>query len=155
MQLLDNNAQAFLALVRGGLWEKDVRLSKFDPIDYPRVLSLAEEQSVVGLVTAGLEQVVDAKVPKNIVLQFVGQALQLEQRNISMNHFIEILVEKMREEGIYTLLVKGQGIAQCYTRPLWRASGDVDFLLSQDNYSRARAFLLPLSSGNKPTWNSE
>ncbi len=149
MQLLDNSVQAFLALVRGGLWEKDVRLSKFKPIDYSRVLSLAEEQSVVGLVTAGLEQVVDAKVPKNIVLQFVGQALQLEQRNGSMNYFIETLVEKMREEGIYTLLVKGQGIAQCYTRPLWRTSGDVDFLLTQDNYSKAKAFLLPLSSGNK------
>lgn len=66
-----------------------------------------------------------------------------------MNLFIAEIVDKMRIAGINTLLVKGQGIAQCYERPLWRSSGDVDFLLSQDNYSKARAFLLPLSSGNK------
>ena len=56
----------------------------------------------------------------------------------------------MREKGIHTLLVKGQGIAQCYEKPLWRASGDVDLLLSDSNYQKAKEFLLPLSSGNKP-----
>lgn len=75
----------------------------------------------------------DVKVPKEILLQFIGQSLQLEQRNQAMNIFIAEIVDKMRIEGIYTLLVKGQGIAQCYERPLWRASGDVDLLLSQDN----------------------
>lgn len=149
MQSLDNNTQVFLALVRGGLWETEVRFSKFEPIDYSRVLSLAEEQSVVGLAAAGLEHVVDVKVPKEDVLQFVGQTLQLEQRNVAMNSFIGSLVDKMRKAEIYTLLVKGQGIAQCYERPLWRVSGDVDFLLSRDNYDKARAFLLPLSSGSK------
>ena len=44
--------QVFLALVRGGLWEKEVRLSQFGDVDYEEVMSLAEEQSVVGLVTA-------------------------------------------------------------------------------------------------------
>ena len=146
MQLLDNNTQAFLALVRGGLWEKDVRLSKFEPIDFSRVLSLAEEQSVVGLVAAGLEHVLDVKVPKADILQFVGQTLQLEQQNHAMNYFISVMVDKMRKAGIYTLLVKGQGIAQCYERPLWRACGDVDFFLSEDNYEKAKLFLTPMAS---------
>lgn len=146
MQSLDNSTQAFLALVRAGLWETDVRLSRFNNIDYSRVLSLAEEQSVVGLVAAGLEHVVDVKVPKVDVLQFVGQTLQLEQQNESMNYFIGVLVDKMCKAGIYTLLVKGQGIAQCYERPLWRACGDVDFFLSDDNYEKAKAFLTPLAS---------
>ena len=34
-------------------------------------------------------------------------------------------------------MVKGQGIAQCYERPLWRACGDVDLLLDKDNYEKA------------------
>lgn len=145
MQSLDNNTQAFLALVRGGLWEKDVRLSKFEPIDYSRVISLAEEQSVVGLVAAGLEHVSDVKVPKEDVLQFVGQTLQLEQRNTAMNNFIRDLVDKMRTAGIYTLLVKGQGIAQCYERPLWRACGDIDLLFNESNYEKAKDFFIPLA----------
>lgn len=96
-------------------------------MDYGRILELAQEQSVVGLVSVGLEHVVDVKVPKEVVLQFVGLTLQEEQRNTSMNAFIAQVVQKMLDEDIYTLLVKGQGIAQCYERPLWRTSGDIDF----------------------------
>lgn len=145
-----NNQKAFLALVRAGLWEKEVRLSAFDRIDYDEIMRLAEEQNVVGLVTAGLEHVNDVKVPQEVLLQFIGQTLQLEQQNKAMNGFIAKLIERMRGADIYTLLVKGQGIAQCYEKPLWRASGDVDLLLSDSNYQKAKDFLLPLSSGNKP-----
>lgn len=145
MQSLDNNTQAFLALVRAGLWETDVRLLPFDNIDFSQVLKLAEEQSVVGLVASGLEHVVNVKVPKKDLLQFVGQTLQLEQRNAAMNHFINELIGRMRQADIYTLLVKGQGIAQCYERPLWRACGDVDLLLSNDNYIAAKSVLSPIA----------
>ena len=122
----DNTINAFFALVCAGLWEKEVCLSQFGEVDYGRILELAQEQSVVGLVAAGLEHVVDVKVPKEDVLQFVGLTLQEEQRNTAMNAFIAQIVQKMRDEDIYTLLVKGQGIAQCYERPLWRTSGDID-----------------------------
>jgi len=145
-----SNRDAFLSIVRAGLWEKEVQLLPFGKISYNEIMHLAEEQSVVGLVTAGLEHVEDVKVPKEDVLQFVGQSLQLEQTNSLMNAFIGDIVEKMRRVGIYTLLVKGQGIAQCYEKPLWRSSGDVDFLLSKDNYDKAKEFLLPLSSSQKP-----
>lgn len=142
MQSLDNNTQAFLALVRAGLWEKEVRLSAYDTLDYPQVLNLSEEQSVVGLVAAGLEHVADGKPPKAIVLQLVGKALQLEQRNQAMNDFISSSVEAMRKEGIHSLLVKGAGLAQCYERPLWRSCGDIDFFFSQDEYDKAVDFFL-------------
>lgn len=143
---LNNNQQAFLALVRAGLWEKDVLLAQYEPFDIKVVYCLAQEQAVVGIVAAGIEHVTDVKLPKEDILLFVGETLQLEQRNREMNTFIGSLVEKMREADIYSLLVKGQGIAQCYERPLWRACGDVDFLLSNDNYSKAIAFLEPLAS---------
>jgi hypothetical protein len=143
---MNNNHKAFLALVRAGLWEQDVWLLPFGNVDYEEVMRLAEEQAVVGLVTAGLEHVIDVKVPQEVLLQFVGETLQLEQQNISMNNFIESLIKKLRKSDVYTLLVKGQGIAQCYERPLWRASGDIDFFLSENNFNKAKEFLLPLSS---------
>ena len=122
----NNTTNAFFILVQAGLWERDVCLSQFGEVDYNDVLRLAEEQSVVGLVAAGLEHVADIKLPKEEVLQFVGQALQLEQQNKAMNSFIAKLVNKMRQAGIYTLLVKGQSVAKNYEKPLWRACGDVD-----------------------------
>ena len=149
MQSIDNNTQAFLALVRGGLWETEARLSQYNDIDFSQVLKLAGEQSVVGLVSAGLEQVRDEKVPKEVTLQVVGQILQLEQRNLAMNNFIRELVENMRQRDIYTLLIKGQGIAQCYEKPLWRCSGDVDLLLSDSNYYKAKDYLIPLAVSSR------
>lgn len=142
---LDNCHQAFFAILRAGLWERDVSLPELENTDYSDVYHVAEEQSVVGLVAAGIEHVIDAKVPQEQVLQFVGQTLQLEQRNLATNKFLAGLVEKLREEEIYPVLVKGQGIAQCYKRPLWRASGDVDLLLSEDNYRKAKDILIPLA----------
>jgi len=100
-------------------------------------LDLAEEQSVVGLLAAGIETVQGSwlkvhgfpLVHKSIALQFIGRTVQLEQRNQAMNYFIGVLVEKMREAGIYMALVKGRGMVQCYERPLWRNCGDVDIFL--------------------------
>ena len=142
---LDNNQQVFFSLVRAGLWEKDIQLSQYNKIDFSEVYRLAEEQSVVGLVAAGIEHVHDVKVPREVALAFVGSALQLERQNTAMNEFVARLITFLRNTDVYALLVKGQGIAQCYERPLWRASGDIDLLLSDTNYEKAKKVLIPLA----------
>lgn len=142
---LDNNQRAFFALVKAGLWERDVQLSQFGKIDFQDVYRLAEEQSVVGLVAAGLEHTTDIKVPKVNVLQFIGSALQLEQHNQAMNCFIGVILDKFKDAGVEAVLIKGQGVAQCYERPMWRAPGDVDLLLNNDNYERGKVFLDSIS----------
>jgi hypothetical protein len=140
------NTEAFFKLVKAGLWEKEARLSQFGVVNYVEITSLAEEQSVIGLVASGLEHVTDVRPPREDVLQFVGQTLQLEQQNLAMNSFIGNLIEKLRHQGIYAILVKGQGIAKCYEKPLWRACGDVDLFLSDDNYEKAKTYLSALAS---------
>lgn len=147
---LNKSLQAFLALVRAGLWEKEVRLAPYGTLDFSAILDLAEEQSVVGLVAAGIEHVTDGRPAKKDVLQYIGRVTQQEQRNQAMNYFIGVMVDKMREAGIYTVLVKGQGVAQCYERPLWRACGDVDFFLDDKNYNLAKAFLIPMAESVEP-----
>lgn len=137
---------SFFLLLRSGLWEKECQLSSYKAVDYREVLRTAQEQSVVGLIAAGLEHVVDATAPKDVVLSLVGEALQIEQRNTAMNSFISATVENMHGAGIYPILGKGQGIAQCYERPIWRASGDIDFFLSEKDYNKAVAFMKPLAS---------
>ena len=92
----------------------------------------------------------DRKPQKKDVLQFIGRTVQLEQRNQAMNYFIGVLVEKMREAGIYTVLVKGQGVGQCYERPLWRSCGDVDLFFDAENYERAKGFLSSLAVEVEP-----
>ena len=151
--------------MRAGLWG-DVKVNgyrlkvKESAIDWGEILRLAEEQSVVGLVAAGIEAIQGSwtsqaakpsagskfQVPQEWALQFIGQTLQIEQRNKEVNDFIGKLSEKLRSEGVSFVMVKGQGVAQCYEKPLWRACGDVDLLLSKDNYEKAKEFLKPLAS---------
>ncbi len=146
MKSLNNNQQAFFELLRAGLWNEEARLSKFGAINLKEICRIAEEQSVVGLLAAGLEHVTDVKLPKEEVLLVVGQTLQLEQRNKAMNAFVAELISRLRDASINALLVKGQGIAQCYEKPLWRACGDVDLLLNADDYEKAKKLLLPMAT---------
>lgn len=152
---MNNNTEAFLVILNAGLWA-DVESTDFvnlgftEPVDWNKIYQLAEEQSVVGLVLAGIERLKNANlhlgIDQELLLQLIGEVQMLEQQNKAMNQFIAKLVVEMREADIYTLLVKGQGVAQCYDKPLWRSCGDVDFLLSSDNYNKAKAFLTPMAS---------
>jgi len=153
-----NNQKTLLALVRAGLWGNGNLNVRIDgTMDWNVVYQLAQEQSVQGLVLQGIETVQGSwlkvhgspLVPKVLLLQWIGEVQVIEQRNKTMNQFVAELVEKMRVADIYAILVKGQGVAQCYEKPLWRPSGDVDLLLSELNYKKAKDLLLPLSSSNK------
>ena len=146
-----NNKELFYKLVRAGLWEDtmvhDPRFTvhDFEQVDWNEVYRLAEEQSVIGLVLAGIERA-NVKPPQVLLLQWIGEIQILEQQNKAMNLFIAELIEKLQEAGIYTLLVKGQGVALCYEKPLWRVCGDVDLYLNDSNYKKAKKTLLPLAS---------
>ncbi len=155
IQSLDYNTPVFLELVRAGLWGKEVRLSRIEEVDFLEIYREAVEQSVVGLVAVGLEQVKEVKVPQDVIFTFVGGALRLERRNVAVNQFIAKLIDELRTAGIYTLLLKGQGVAQCYERSLWRACGDVDLFLSKENYDKAKKFLLPLSTTSEKEYKRE
>lgn len=149
--LLDNNQQAFFALVRAGLWENSGTTDSgiqglSEPVDWKRVYQLAAEQSVQGLVLAGIEKTnanrTDStnRLPQDLLWHWIGEVQMIEQQNLAMNKFVAQLFEKLRQEDIYALLVKGQGIAQCYERPLWRACGDVDLLLDAKNFEKAEGY---------------
>lgn len=152
---MDNSKRAFFELVKAGLFPVHgegvmVHDSLFKDVNWEKVFQLAQEQSVQGLLLQGIEVLkakgIDLSVPKVLLLQWIGEVQVIEQRNKEMNAFIAELIEKLRKADIYALLVKGQGIAQCYEKPLWRCSGDVDLLLSYDNYQKAKTLLTPFAS---------
>ena len=163
----DNTIESFFALVRAGLFPVHgegamVHDSLFKDVDWNEVYQMAQEQSVQGLVLAGIEQYknlnvletsgtserarANLDVNQKLLLQWIGEVQMIEQRNKEMNVFVADLIEKLRKEDIYAILVKGQGVAQCYEKPLWRCSGDVDLFLSESNYERAKLLLQPMAS---------
>lgn len=155
----DKNIQDFFALLRAGLWEQaDAILN--DKVDWEKVYQLAEEQSVIGVVLAGIEKTNTNhsdntnRPTQDFLLEWIGEVQLIEQQNLVMNQFIAELIEKLRKEDVYAILVKGQGVAQCYERPLWRASGDVDLLLSDTNYEKAKKILIPLADDVEQEYKS-
>ena len=150
----NKNIQAFYALVRAGLWtdveSTDLGIQGFTEfVDWEKVYQMAEEQSVVGLVLAGIERLRNVNLhlglDQELLLQMIGEVQIIEQQNKSLNDYLAKLIEGLRENDVYTILVKGQGIAQCYEKPLWRSSGDIDLLLSEGEYEKAKVLLLPLA----------
>lgn len=156
----DNTIGVFFALLKAGLWENlpvqgEVLMFRGpEPVDWNKVYQLAEDQSVMGVALAGIERLKNANhhlgISQELLLQWIGEVQIIEQQNKAMNKYITELVENMRKVGIYTLLVKGQGIAQCYERPLWRTTGDIDFFLSEKNYLMAKQYLISQSPDYKP-----
>ena len=139
----DNNTRAFLALVKAGLWEKEIRLLPFGKIDLNEIYRISEEQSVVGVVAVGLEHVTDVKASQEVLMKFIGSTLRIEKWSRSMNEFIPTLFRLLKDKDVKALLVKGQGVAQCYDQPLRRSAGDIDLLLDAENYERAKELLFP------------
>ena len=155
MRNSENTRKAFLELVKAGLWgngNPDIRID--GTTDWQEVYRLATEQSVLGLVLAGLEHS-DVKPPQVLLLQWIGEVQMIEQRNKAMNAFVSETIDTLREQDIHALLVKGQGIAQCYEKPLWRACGDVDLFLSEENYNKAKEMLVPMSSSVEKEYKLE
>ncbi|MBO4923204.1 MAG: nucleotidyltransferase family protein, partial [Bacteroidales bacterium] len=173
MQAFDVNERAFFALVRAGLWGNRVQLDSYREVDFGEVdwmavdwrevYRLADRQLVAGLVAAGLESLgammegvdragtlmegVDRAgafvVPHVVAKAFAGATMRLERRSEAMDALVGELVSELRAAGIEALLVKGQGIALCYERPLWRACGDVDLYLDGAQFERAKELFRP------------
>ena len=93
----NNIIEAFFALLRAGLWEKGVHLLPFGKVDFADVMKLAEEQSVVGLVAAGIVHVTDVKHQKREVLPFIQSTVPLETKKKAMNQLIGSMVEKKQK----------------------------------------------------------
>lgn len=114
------NTNALFSLLRAGLWENtestDLGIQGItEAVDWVDVCKLAEEQSVIGVVLAGIERLKNANLHLNldqeILLQWIGEVQMLEQQNKAMNQFVAETVERLRKADIYTLLLKGQGVA--------------------------------------------
>lgn len=156
MKYSEISIDAFFLLVRAGLFgcTEGVERLQLDDVDWDVVSKLAETQFVEGVVAGGIEHLrndssainFSQSVPHKWRLRMISKALHLEKRNQEMNKFIAQLTGKLRQRNIHCILVKGQGVAQCYEKPLWRTYGDVDLLLNEDDYQKAKDFLMPYAS---------
>lgn len=134
--------------MKAGLWGHS-EVHDFSGADWDEICLIAAQQSVIGLVAAGIEwhkaHYEHFMIPQKNAMTIIGYTMQLEKQNLAMNSFVAKLVEWLRNRDVYTLIVKGQAVAQCYEKPLWRTCGDIDLFLSDENYFKAKTYLLPFA----------
>ncbi len=148
MKLTESYCRCFLDLLRAGLWGASPDLSLYDKdTDWKKVMALAEEQTMVGIVADGISMLpVEKRGERKLVVPFFARAMALEDENKRMNKFAPFLITQLEKKGVKALLLKGQGVAMCYRQPLHRVVGDIDLLVvDNEQYQKARQLMAKIA----------
>ena len=114
-----------LELAAAGAIGKEAGPTQYE-IDWNRMISLAEEQTVKHLVAYAIKKAKYLNCPLS-----VRQALQADLRlaafaNVSQQEAVFAILSELSEQGFSPILLKGYSLAEYYYAPECRISGDVD-----------------------------
>ena len=138
--------QALFALLRAGLWGAEKELEGFRKLtatEWDAIYAMARQQTVRGLVYAGICMLPDELMPDDAQLMRWAAAVEgVEQRNRHMNMVLCKVCQWFESHGLKPIVMKGQGVAQCYEQPLLRECGDIDlYFATPEEHSEACRFL--------------
>ena len=144
-RITETTERQFFALLRAGLWNEVPERGPFAvPVDWEALYRLSFEQTVVPLVTDGINRLPADCLPGSEPERldpFLGDLMATAKRNRVLDTFIPKLFRAL--DGIPVVLIKGQSLAQDYPEPDRRQPGDIDLLLVPASYEAAKAVLRP------------
>ena len=140
--------QQFLELLRSGLWGKPADASIFQgEIDWKTILRLAKEQTVQVLVANGIETLPkELWPPKVVIFKLMEVRTKTAKMHLLLNSVLAKITAALNAEGIPSVLLKGQGLAQNYLIPESRICGDIDLYVGEENINRAYDIIAALSN---------
>lgn len=136
---------ALLSLLRLGLWGKGEAEKVFplSPQQWQELYYSAQRHTIEGLVFDSFQHLpVDWLPPRDLLMKWTVRIDQIERHNKNMNACIKEQLNLFNSNGIYPILLKGQGVAACYDIPNHRVCGDVDWYFEQkDDYRKANKLI--------------
>ena len=147
---MDRAQTQFLELLRAGLWSVAADPDNFKPgsVDWRAVLRIAKEQTMLAVVADGIETLPkELWPPKEVMMKLAMMRLKIEQTHVLLNSTIAQIVRALEAQGVPSVLLKGQGIAQNYLRPESRTCGDIDLYTGLEGYQRAFEIIEGLHEG--------
>lgn len=126
--MLTNIHESVLQLAKLGIGTSfDAPIPK--DIDWEKVLTLATEQGVCGICLEGMEKLPAGLIPKDLLLQWIGQTeVQRQQYQLAWN--VACKLDKLwAADGIHATVLKGRSVAQYYSVPHHRYSCDLDVFI--------------------------
>ena len=139
--------EVFFSLVRAALWDTPVEIpDSFS--DWGKVVKVAQSQTVVGLTGNVLLSAPSmySLLPEQLVASLRKSIRSNILLHTVLNNTLVQVVSALREHGIESVLLKGQGIACNYPVPELRQCGDIDLYVGQENYAKAYDILAPISA---------
>ncbi len=106
-----------------------------------RIGDLARKQGVLGIMLDGVERLeatrygLTRELKATQKLEWIGEVVQVEQRNHQQIVVMNDLAEKWKKEGCLVMVMKGQANGVFYPKPEHRTPGDIDCYLFE-NYVR-------------------
>ena len=147
---MNRSQTQFLELLRAGLWgvAADPENFKPDSVDWKAVLRIAKVQTMLAAVADGIETLPkELWPPKEVMMKLAMMRLKIEQTHVLLNSTITQIVRALDAQGVPSVLLKGQGIAQNYLRPESRTCGDIDLYTGHGGYQKAFEIIEGLHEG--------
>ena len=157
----DKLQTALLALLRSGLWERELDNPSCFPLseeDWGRLFRLSRQQTVTGIVFQGIHYLPDELFPsENLLIRWTAEVDAIERRNSKMNRTLSELYSLFCSQNLNPVLQKGQGVARFYEKPFLRECGDIDFYFNnQKDQSAAAAYIqscgIPIKRMSDKSW---
>lgn len=119
--------EMFFKLIRLAIGTCQDRHVMLDQDGWSAVFDMACKQAMVAVVLDGVELLpAEQRPPAAVLMPWIGMVQRIEAQNRKLNHAVIRICERFRQEGKTAILLKGQGNAVWYPRPLHRMSGDID-----------------------------
>lgn len=143
---MQRHERVFIDLLRAGMWETAVQLPEdFDQWD--KVASLAKGQSVMGVI--GKQMMTVPQISQSLSPEMRQKVKQLTfsymHSHTLLNKTLVNVVNALRENGIESVVLKGQAIARNYPQPDLRQCGDIDLYVGCENSVKTYETLAPLA----------
>lgn len=114
------------SLLRLGLWGDAIK-KKPQGVDWGQMLTLTNEQAVMGIVMDGMERLKEETIPgRDMKMKWIGISMKIARQNQRINGTLGRLWTQFHKMGLSPVLMKGQAFAANYPVPLHRQSGDID-----------------------------
>ena len=115
----------------------DIDTSEFASLskeEWTAIKDMAVKQGVSAIVLDGINQLLLSgyNMPAEMKLEWIGEALQIEQRNRAQIAVMDELAGKWKLNGCRVMVMKGQANGTFYPKPEHRNPGDIDCYLFDD-----------------------
>lgn len=119
-------------MLRCSIWDQFCR-EAIKETAFLRILSLAESQTVYGLVMEAFnDSRIDGMEDKTPLFEAIGVMEQIKQNNRDVNKELADFALICEKIGLEYIVVKGQTVGCLYKDSLLRQPGDIDFLVRVD-----------------------